>query len=257
MPSKIHRELLLKLVTLVIGLAVAFAMTYVFTDQPGVTKVILSLVTGCVGLLYVEFTRISLKLDEQDKRFVELTRVLSDKSYVEARRASLLRSPCRELKDMANVSEAWVSLLWSVAKSYQATNFIPNGKIYDSGYAKCALSVQSVKREVDGIPVSKVFIVKDDTEHKEMALTMKKQQDLGFDVRVLRYEKIESSRQLSFDVLESVDFGIFDDEVVLVWKLNPTTRAPTSGRILTGEENVSPYRTYFKQLVKESEPFKS
>jgi len=256
-------EVILKLVGIVVGLVVAWLLLYLFTDAAGETKVILTLITTCATLLIIESVRISqktqeqsLKIQEQNERLCDLSRVLSEKSLTEAKRAALLQAAQRQLKD-SQLFQAWLELLWAIERSYQSTNYIPSSEIYEHGYGKCALSIQTVKKEVRDIPITKIFICNNDNEHQEISKTMKIQKDAGFTVRHIPYDKIFKHAHLQPEKhgVETIDFAIFDSETVLLWFLDPKTRLPVGGRILIGTDNVSRYIKFFNMLFQESTPF--
>jgi len=254
--KKFWREIFFKTVTLLVGLGIAFCLTHVFKDHEGTTKVIISLVGGCVGLLWVEFIRISEKFDKQAERLDKMSAILSEQAFDDAKRAALLRVPQQELKD-SEQSQAWIELLWSVRKSYIATNHIPDADIYKRGFAKKAFEIQKAKQSAGGIPIAKIFVLADEEELKNMQETMKGQRAAGFDVRYIYQSALDQHADLQKQTksMETVDFGIFDSEIVLLWLLNSTTRKPEGGRILTGHENVERYQKYFNALRLNSTEF--
>ena len=49
-----------------------------------------------------------------------------------------------------------------------------------------------------------------------------------------------------------IDFGIFDDMVVLVWTLDDK-RKPKGGKVIVGDTRVAAFRAFFDDLVQEAQ----
>ena len=159
---------------------------------------------------------------------------------------------------LAEMTEKWLYLLNRLRESYWATNFIDSEKIYTTNWARAALLIQNAKKTEVNIFARKVFLIRDELEMLSLSEHIEEQRQIGVEIHHLPYDvfaqDVSLKRQLDSGDIPSIDFGIFDDRIVLVWQLD-AARAVTGGSVLYGHEHVEQHKLFFKALFSKAQAF--
>mgnify|MGYP003385821264 CR=1 FL=1 len=149
----------------------------------------------------------------------------------------------------------WKDLSWSMRNSYHATNYINADNIFGRGFSDSIKTIHAAKKTAQSVAISKVFIVDNTDELKSD--TFKKliehHKSYCFDIKYITKQKLEQLGDLSAHqkLVSSIDFGIFDGEIVLVWKLD-RNRKFVGGEVLVGHAACQPYIDFFEALQLEA-----
>jgi transcriptional regulator with XRE-family HTH domain len=153
------------------------------------------------------------------------------------------------------VPAAWLKLLMHFESSLSATNFVPCGEIFDAmGYADLGREAQKLQKKL-GKTIRKILIAENQHELARYEPEMKKQVAApALDVRYVLRGRIGEKPHLAAKLkkLASIDFQLFDDNIVLLWILNETTRGVEGGRILVGPQSCKVYADFFDALYREA-----
>ncbi len=156
------------------------------------------------------------------------------------------------------VPTAWLKLLRRFDFSFSATNFIPHSEIFKNKHADLARDIQAIQKRL-GRTIRKILIAKSRKELKQYEEEMKRQivEARLPEVRCVIHKKIIENSALNsmLTKLETIDFGLFDGNIVLLWILNPATRHVERGRILVGKEHFTAYENFFNALFIESDEY--
>jgi diamine N-acetyltransferase len=165
---------------------------------------------------------------------------------------------CQGTLNRQQFRELWLDLLNRMRRTYSATNYIAAEEIYSTDWAKAALLIQNGKKTAFGgnMVIKKVFLIDDDSEMAVVGKYLDEQRRIGIDIHFLPYKEIHrdpdlSSRFKSGDI-SSIDFGIVDDDTVLVWNLNLKGRTLVDGCLLMGQDNVVKHREFFDLLFQKA-----
>ncbi len=153
------------------------------------------------------------------------------------------------------VRERWMHLLSRLRNTYSATNYIRD--IYSQNWAQAALHIQLAKKANADVEIRKVFLFDGEDELVEAAAFIEEQRRIGVHVYYLLHGALQDGRlcnRIHEQDIPSVDFGIFDEEKVLVWELNPA-RELVGGRIVFGSEQVARHQTFFDELFRKARDF--
>ena len=97
--------------------------------------------------------------------------------------------------------------------------------------------------------IRKVFLISDESEITAISDHLGRQRQIDIDIHFFPFKEVENDPDLGrFRDIGSIDFGIFDDETVLSWKLED--RALVGGRVLMGEDDVKKHKDFFEILFK-------
>lgn len=250
-------EMLLKLFALAVGLGVTLLlMRSDFANQGGQLKVALGLLSTIMTTLFIEFIRLSKKVDDQQKRQEQIFTALAERFSSDAELGELLRAPQLELSG-PQVPEKWLALLWRLERDYAATNYISREAHLDKGYAALALEIQALKIKVSHVPIRKVFIVDDEPERQNIHDVLLAQTQVGVQLRTIERKAIKTNAELKLQAagLQSIDFALINRDMVLLWFLDGKRRI-TGGKLLFGEQQFKPYKLFFDSLYREAQAFK-
>jgi hypothetical protein len=189
----------------------------------------------------------------------ELLRILGDRIEHDRDAYYVLRAHKGQLtKDQ--MTEIWLYLLNRLNKYYYATNFIDSEKIYTTPWGRAALMVQTAKYVESNVFIRKVFLIKSPDEIVVLSQHLEEQREAGIDIRYLPIEEVEKDPELSHKYgkdkpIPSIDFGILDARIVLVWELDEATREVKGGRTLLGELVIDQHQQFFDALYKKAKAF--
>jgi hypothetical protein len=249
---------------LVLAFAAGLSCWFLLEIEKGdKTKILTTFVALCIGLLIEGVYLLFLDLAETRKaekesrcehkgtvnvlsdirdRHQELLRKLAEKMERDESLLEVMRNE-RPGFSAAEMMENWLYQLNRLQGSYWATNYIDSRNIYATEWGKAALLIQNAKKTERTVVIRKVFLVKDYAEMVVLSEHIEAQRNIGVDIHYLRYDQVPA---LSGDI-PSVDFGIFDERVVLVWQLDET-RSVTGGKLLFGPEHVDRHKKFFNAL---------
>ena len=147
----------------------------------------------------------------------------------------------------------WVDLIMCAKKSFCATNFITHDEVFIGEMANYALDAQALQVNL-GRTIQKLFIFENDSEFEVYKSQMTEQHGRGCDVRHITLKG--TAKKTCEIIWPHIDFGLIDEEVVLVWVLDQADRSVQSGRILFDPKQVEEYRTCFATLFGDAPKFK-
>jgi RimJ/RimL family protein N-acetyltransferase len=256
---------------LVVGTLLALGVALWVREASGNTtlfKDLVSVVVGAVGecivILFVDMfhaSEVLRRMNQSQHRLAE--------SFHRSQRELLdaLQSRVAKAEDLGHVFQyverelsksevprVWVDLVSRFQQEYYATNYIQMGEIYTTDWADAALAVQNgKKRASDKVTIKKVFLIDNENEMYQLAEHLKKQRELGIRIHYLFRREIDQDEELRSKVYElpSPDFGIFDNDHVLVWELDGRTLK--GGRVLFSQEQVRRHREFFEALFTKAE----
>jgi RimJ/RimL family protein N-acetyltransferase len=157
------------------------------------------------------------------------------------------------------MTENWLYLLNRLRDAYWATNYIDPHHIYATNWGKAAFLIQNAKRTETHVFMRKVFLIKEDAEMLVLSEHLEQQRQIGIDIHYLPYELVEKDPELSTwlrpDGIPSIDFGVFDEKLVLVWELDMATRLVKGGRVLFGRDQVERHKRFFRSLFSKAEEY--
>jgi hypothetical protein len=198
---------------------------------------------------------IGTQLDGFKSELDRLENSLAEKSKSSAELEELFHFR-RDRVSADNMRKMWTSLLWKVQEDYWATNYILDSEIYLKGYADSAFAIQEAKIKAQHVNIKKVFIVKDEAELQSMQPIFKRQSDLGIRVKYIIFDAIEKDPSLKVKAakLDTIDFGLIDSRITLLWFLNDQ-RAVEGGQVALGVDQVMIYKDFFETLFTEAKQF--
>jgi RimJ/RimL family protein N-acetyltransferase len=202
------------------------------------------------------------RIDAIEGQMRSLVSQIASSEETHAQRLMLLKFGQRQLYEPAELPDLWGELLWSFRQTYIATNHIRSfgdgddsekAGFYHEGFARTAHELQAFRIRFHHVTVRKVHIVDDPAELADISGTIAEQQAAGMDIKYIFWRHLRERAQL-WEVLEkgrieSEDFGVFDKDTVLVWRLDARTRRVTGGRVLVGEAEARPYLSFYDQLA--------
>jgi len=154
------------------------------------------------------------------------------------------------------MESVWTELSSLMQKKYRATNSIKPTLIYGPKHADAVMTVQKAKVVAQSASIAKVFIVDSESELGEepMLKIIRHHREANIGIKYITIKELSRFENLGKKEkkLLSVDFAIFDDEVVLIWYVNKTTRDYTGGEVLYGPGECKKYDDYYEALQHEA-----
>jgi len=244
-------EYIVKGIELVAGITVG-VVTWIIINDGSAFSAILSIVVGLLISLIIIILVESFR-QQNDIKVIKATYgnliklILEEQNRSENNLSYILKYGVVNFEDRYMPS-VWRELLWNVKKCYYATNYIRSNEIYGQNWADAALAIQKAKSFGEQVEIKKVFIIDDDSELKDLSATFKKQIDAGINIRYILKRKFDEMMTLRFEKneIQSIDFGIFDNKSVFLWKLDK--RSIAGGGVIFKGDQVSIYKEFFKQL---------
>lgn len=145
--------------------------------------------------------------------------------------------------------EVWYELCVAMTHSYCATNYGDLRSMYDSPIARAALAIQKAKITAAGFTISKVFMA-DSVDEIARSREIRDQMTMGIVTKWIPRVNVDKD-----NALDSIDFAIFDDKVVLAWKLNEA-RQIMGARLyynLKDQAKIDRYKKCFTALMAQSQ----
>lgn len=145
--------------------------------------------------------------------------------------------------------KVWFDLLCRLQQTYSATNYIDSRHLYDTEWGKAALAIQNGKKRAGpSVEIKKVFVIDDPEEVAILSAHLERQREIGVNLQYIYHHEIAADPTLArgLSTLLSVDFGIFDESHVLVWRLED--RKVGGVQVLFGRETVDRHRAFFDLL---------
>lgn len=154
----------------------------------------------------------------------------------------------RHKLDAADVETVWYELCVAMQRHYKATNYVDLRSMYRTRLAQAAIAVQKAKIDALGLSVTKIFVV-DSVEEASCSPDIRDQKRAKIAARYMLRGALEprGGRALS------IDFAIFDDQVVLEWTLDG--RRIVAGKVIdvrTDPSGVEAYIKLFGDILSES-----
>jgi hypothetical protein len=231
-------------------------------------KILAAFIAICVAALFEVGWLLGLDLHHSKK---EAAKVRGTLRGIEESTSSLLKNIADRVERYENLSEVlrherggltreelrerWLYLLCRLRLSYVATNYIEH--IYETNWARAALLIQNAKKAESGVGIGKVFLIDHEAELLRLSEHIEEQKRIQADVHYMLYDAVRKdhvlAKQLNEHEIPSIDFGIFDDEIVLVWDLDG--REIRGGRVLFGASHVERHSTFFNALASKAKEF--
>lgn len=260
-----------KLLGVIIGLTVAVLVYWLVPITSATEKFVLSLLGSLLSVVIVEFLKQSVqvkdltkiceeaskKVNRLEQNLGSLNSSLADRFRASAQLEALLRYRTETIPS-GRMDEVWLELIWGIRSEYLATNYINAPALYRTGYAGSALAIQSTKIKTMSAKIRKVFIVDSDNELNEIRDILTQQKEAGIEVKYIHKKKIDANQGLAAKCahLETIDFGLFDSHVLLLWFLGKKKRSVEEGKVLVGG-NFEDYKIFFNSLYNEAREFRS
>jgi len=252
---KLSTEYLLKAIEIATGIVVG-VLTWKISDDGSSLSALLSVVVGllCTMILIflIESFRQQADIQKVKSTYENLiTLICEGKNRSDEKMSYILKYGVVTFEDR-HMPNVWRDLLWDVNRSYYATNYINSDEIYDQSWADAALAIQKAKSFGEHVDIKKIFIVDDNVELEGLKATFKNQLDAGINVRYIMKSAIDKSVTLrtKSNEIRSIDFGIFDDKSVFLWKLK--NRSFVGGEVKFKVDEINLYKQFFNQLFSES-----
>jgi len=196
------------------------------------------------------------KLEERQKELVEILKERIDR---DEKVHELLQYVDQELPK-EKMMETWLDLLTQLRRTYCATNYTVAGSVYGSDWGAAALLIQNAKKKAyDGeVIIKKVFLIDDNHEMAAVSERLDEQKKIGVQIHYLPRQELYNNQKLSAQLkageIPSLDFGILDEDIVLVWELKED-RDVAKGRVLVGRKHASKHKEFFDALYEIAEEF--
>jgi diamine N-acetyltransferase len=234
----------------------------------GLLTVFVILVIEVVALLVIERSEIKEQITKVGEQITDVDRRQQGIIDVHRKQTEILREQLAKDEGIRHLAhyevvltrdqllEVWIDELTRLRQSYCATNYIEADRIYKTDWANAALHIQNGKKTIkEGMDIRKVFLIEDESEIATIAAHLDRQRQVGIDIHFLPRKEVADDADLK-DALDSrnvpsIDFGIFDDNMVLVWMLDEG-RTLCGGRVLLGEEAVKRHRDFFEKLFRKA-----
>src|ERR1019366_156056 len=188
----------------------------------------------------------------------ELLRILGERIEHDRDAYYILRAHKGQLTS-DQMTDIWLYLLNRLNKHYYATNFIDSEKIYTTPWGKAALMIQTAKYIESSVFIRKVFLIKNPDEIAVLSQHLEEQRKVGIDIYYLPIEEVKNDPSLCHlygpeKPIPSIDFGIFDERIVLVWDLD-ANREVTGGRAVFEDQVIHEHRQFFGALYRKAASF--
>lgn len=147
------------------------------------------------------------------------------------------------------MNQVWVELSRSIRHYYWATNSLPLDVIYQPDWRRPAIDAQA-KAAARGADIKKVFFQQDKDESSskafldEIAIQKSKKIQVRYCDQNLPAKCIPKETR---NHLRSMDFGVFDDACVLIWKTSVEDNS-VEGELIFNEREVQRYKEVFNML---------
>lgn len=154
--------------------------------------------------------------------------------------------------DPSEVPKVWIELLTNCKESYRGTSYLKTKDVsaQQEWWLEAALAIQKAKKlsDPDIFSIKKVFIIDDESELALLGPHLKAQREVGIECEHLSRNQIDSDPTLASREkdLPSLDFAIFDRDLVLVWELKD--RALRKGYVFFGTASVALHEEFFHAL---------
>ncbi|REL27388.1 hypothetical protein [Thalassotalea euphylliae] len=254
---RLESEYIIKGIEILVGLASGY-LTYKLADDGSSLSALLSVVVGLLStlimVLFVETYRQHADIKDVKSTYEQLIKIISEsKHQVEQKMSYILKYGIVSFEDR-DMPSVWRELLWNVKSCYYATNYIRSDDIYNNPWADAALAIQKAKTFGENVDIKKVFIVDSEDELARLMPTIEAQKDAGINTRYILKNDIENSITLKAESneIESIDFGIFDDSSVFIWKLKE--RSFVGGEIKLKSEELVRYKAFYNHMFSQATP---
>jgi hypothetical protein len=221
-------------------------------DTLKLLSIILALVVGVILTLQLEGLFMRREHEEISDAQRKLT-ILAASSAAIDRRLLILASKYFGGKIPASeVMLVWHDLCWIFEKSYDCTNYVRTEEIYNAPWASPAIAIQIAKAlSAPGAAyIRKIFLVDDESELSHIRNSLDSQTGARIAIRYLLVRSITENAFLSglSKGLKSTDFGIFDKQCMLIWKLD-SKREIVGGELVFDADQITKYNRFFDELL--------
>lgn len=259
--KKILAEVAIKAGQLLAGLAAGYLLYRTDPTAPVGVKWIVGGMTVLILQMVETSVRLNRSAEQQREQLGELADTLARDAIERALLQFGLRYAGRTLSE-EEIHLAWRQLTWFAQREYCATNYIDPPSFY-RGRALKVLQLQKTKLAAqENFRVRKVLIWQDEAEQQSPAA--REIVKLHLDSIGPRMELIEIlhptiaqtphlAKMLAGELGGDLDFAIFDNLMVLVWRLD-AHRKIASGALFVGPEAVTKFSRFFQALHDEVQP---
>ena len=224
----------------------------------GFLAVVIGALTEIVVVLFQERDDVKAGLKKVKTGLNQLVEVLGDRIAKDESIRYLLQYIDRDLPKQ-QMLETWIDLLTQLRTTYFATNYIDTDAVYTNDWGGAALLIQNAKKKAynEKVVIRKVFLIDDDNEIPMVSGILEEQKNIGVQIHYLPFRLLREDAnlygQLRSREITSVDFGIFNGDIVLVWELKD--REVIQGRVLVGREHAEKYTRFFEALFQKASDF--
>lgn len=240
------------IIGLIAGIIAALLNFVMFSNQD--LQLWRSVISGIVTLFFVQLLRIIYKISEiKSNQNKILTSINPDKFTWNYMKLILEHGEHKIDKDALPL--VWAELILNTRNLYRATNYIKKENIYRQQWAKSRLLLQQARIECDNVEIQKVFIFWDEAEYKDSIDDIKEQKKSKIHLKYITLNQIVNDVTIkNHSKIISLDFGVFDDKLVLAWELDEK-RDFKNGYLIFEESQVKEYLNYFRKLYSASQEY--
>jgi hypothetical protein len=243
-------ELLLKLGEIGAGLGAGVWFKRAVSDAPPGLEFVVGIGATLLAFIGELQLRSALRYRTHQRKLDSIAASLALNAR-EQHLAQLALSKTGRALDAAETPPTWRDLTWCVHRKYRATNYIDIEHFYDTGTAQKTVAVQKAKILAQDVVVQKVFIYDQVSELTSPIgqRLLGEHRDAGVAMRFIARGAIgvKLAPQLQQLGDKNLDFAIFDDDVVLVWRLDGQ-RKVLDAEVLVGEEVARKFGDFFRAL---------
>jgi len=255
--SKAILDVVGKFAGLIIGLFLGMLAYFLIPDPGYAPRLIAAFLTFIGTVVGVDSIKLANERLELRKSIDQLSSALSFNLETDFERSDLFPSPQQELK-ADQMPRIWLNLIFRFDTMFSATNFIPSDMMFDGKkYARLGREAQALKVNA-GKTVRKLLIFRE-ADKESYKNELQAQLGLGLCPKFIFYETICNDTNLrnKLDKLDSIDFGLFDSKIVLIWLLDKDSRHVIGGRILFDVDRFNQYKDFYESVYTEAEYFTS
>jgi L-amino acid N-acyltransferase YncA len=224
----------------------------------GFLAVVIGAVTEIVVVLFQERDDAKRGLERVETTFTRLVETLGERITKDESVRYLLQYINRDLPK-EQMLETWIDLLTQLRTTYCATNYINTDSVYTNDWGQAALLIQNAKKKAynERVVIRKVFLIDKDEEIPMVSASLEEQKNIGVQIHYLPHGLIKEDPYLNgllrSKEIPSVDFGVFNEDIVLVWDLKD--REVSHGRVLVGREHAQRHTKFFEALFQKARDF--
>jgi hypothetical protein len=249
--SKLFTQILALVLESAIGVGVS--LIYCFLSHDNAYQAIISVLLGIGTSCTIELFRISFKINAIRMENSNILSAIHD--FQGEGKEHFLRTILKYGgKDISEeiVPIVWNKLILSANKTYKASNYLAFDKLCNQGWSKTAFEIQKLKKTATPkFIISKVFLLDDQINRANILKVTEEQKISGLHIKETELEgllsDITTKKYVDGSSDVELDFGIYDDSIVLVWLLDKNKNFK-GGKLVFDTKEVKKYVDLFSLL---------